>query len=128
MEKIKISSIVIMFLILSNLDLTISKQEITSGIYGIVKRGPIKNIVREGEPSEEPFAGRFNVVNENDKVIHSFDTGNDGQFRIFLVEGEYTIIPDATTLISRPKFQKRKFIVYQDSMSYKEFIFDTGIR
>ncbi|MBN1638671.1 MAG: hypothetical protein JW866_06880 [Ignavibacteriales bacterium] len=127
MKKIKILLVVLLLLILSNLDLIISKQKITSGIYGIVKRGPIKNIVREREPSEEPFVGRFNIVNKNKRVIHSFDTGIDGQFRIFLAEGEYTLIPDETSPISRPKFQKRNFTVKKDSLSYYEFFFETGI-
>jgi hypothetical protein len=65
-----------------------------SGIEGIITLGPTHGgPVRPGIPDSKPFAnGTFVVENENG-VVTSFSTNDQGQFRISVGPGHYRVSP-----------------------------------
>jgi hypothetical protein len=68
------------------------KPEPGTGIEGIISAGPVHGgPSRVGVPDSRPLANvAFVVQNENGPVT-SFTTDDQGQFRVFLARGRYTV-------------------------------------
>ncbi|HEX4665057.1 MAG TPA: hypothetical protein VH207_00550 [Chthoniobacterales bacterium] len=64
-----------------------------NGIEGTISAGPTRGgPVREGEPSSAPVANISFLVKQGDRVITSFQTDEQGHFRVLLDPGHYTIV------------------------------------
>jgi hypothetical protein len=64
-----------------------------SGIEGTITFGPTQpGPIRADAPGSKPLANvRFVVKNENEAVVASFTTDNEGRFRTSLAPGHYTV-------------------------------------
>jgi hypothetical protein len=63
-----------------------------TGIEGTISLGPIHGgPIRAGVPSARPFANIDFVVMEKEHTVASFKTDEQGQFRISLPPGHYTV-------------------------------------
>lgn len=106
-----------------------SEIELSSGIEGQVIRGPIKGgpeII--GEVNEEPFSALFHVQDPTEKTVKSFTSDENGEFKIQLPPGEYSVVPDNSAPLMMPSAQSKKVTVSKDLFLYQVFYFDTGIR
>src|ERR1044072_3794912 len=65
----------------------------TTGLTGIVTRGPITPVGRVDVPCEAPFSATFNVERSGRRVAQ-FQSDASGQFTVFLGPGGYTIVPN----------------------------------
>ena len=64
-----------------------------SGIEGIISAGPTRGgPVRRGEPSSAPVSDMSFLVKRGDRVITSFQTDEQGHFRVLLDPGHYTVV------------------------------------
>lgn len=68
------------------------KPEPETGVVGVISAGPVQGgPSREGIPDSRPLANtEFRVVQEN-KTVASFQTDDQGRFKISLPPGHYTI-------------------------------------
>lgn len=104
-------------------------ESITSGIEGVVLRGPICPVVQEGEPCpDEPFAAEFNVLDQDENQLATFQTGDDGMFEIELPAGSYLIVPEETAPVINPASQMKQVTVEEEQVTSVTLLFDTGIR
>ena len=71
---------------------------VTSGLRGVVMRGPIKPVCDINDPCEEPAAGIVLRFTRNGVVVARVRTGSAGGYRVKLRPGRYGV----TTPTRRP--------------------------
>ncbi len=65
----------------------------TSGIEGTISAGPVHGgPVRADAPGSAALAGMAFVVKQDDKVVTTFQTDEQGHFRVLLPRGHYTVV------------------------------------
>lgn len=105
-----------------------NKEEITTGLEGIVYRGPINPVAIEGQVNDAPFSALFRVYNLKNKLITSFSSNVAGEYNVMLAPGNYKIIPDKSTPIISAESQVKEITVNQSGITNLDLYFDTGIR
>jgi hypothetical protein len=99
-----------------------------TGIKGKVLRGPtVPGPTIAGESDEAPFHACFHVLSSK-QVVARFEADENGNFKVLLPPGEYTIIPDASAPIPYPKRQTKDVTVPEDGFAEVTLRFDTGMR
>jgi hypothetical protein len=101
----------------------------STGIEGQLLRGPVcPGPIRPGQVFEVPLEATFHVLDRRGRVVKTFSTNADGQFRIALRPGAYTLVPDDTTPILRPATQQHPVVVAEHAFTQLRIVFDTGLR
>ena len=99
-----------------------------TGIEGTVLIGPIRpGPAMAGQSDEAPFRASFLVLDSEHKVA-SFESDDQGYFKVLLPAGEYTIVPVKSTPILFPGRQKKTVTVPEDGFANVTLRFDTGMR
>jgi hypothetical protein len=94
-----------------------------TGLHGLVTRGPITPVCKEGVPCSAP-AKHITIRFVRNGVVKSAVTGDDGRYSITLTGGTYAVrFPSA-----RFGFRPRIVFVPAGRMSTRNFSIDTGIR
>jgi hypothetical protein len=100
-----------------------------SGIYGQTLLGPTcPGPIRPEatECADRPYQVKINILNEKGQLIQQFETDMDGQFRISLEPGIYTLHPELKGLY--PSAGDQTVEVLPNQFIEVIIIFDTGIR
>jgi hypothetical protein len=99
-----------------------------TGLEGVVVRGPIAPVCREGAPCDAPFAARFDVERAG-RTVASFESDSGGRFAVRLAPGSYVIVPAASAPLMAPRSQRRQVEVEESpGRTPVALSFDTGIR
>jgi hypothetical protein len=98
----------------------------TSGLRGVVMRGPIKPVCDESNPCEEPAAGVVLRFSRGGVVVARVKTGSRGGYRVTLRPGRYSV----TTPNRRPGMglQPEVVRVPKGRVARVDFRLDTGIQ
>lgn len=100
----------------------------TTGLTGLVIRGPVTPVCRVDVPCDAPFSATFSVERSGRRVTQ-FQSDAAGQFTVFLAPGAYTIVPAADAPIISPTTQGKSVTVADNGMlTVVRLTFDTGIR
>jgi hypothetical protein len=100
----------------------------TTGLTGVVMRGPVTPVCRVDVPCDAPFSATF-TVEQGDRRIAQFQSDAAGQFTVYLKPGAYTIVPAADAPIIGAAFQRKSVTVVDNGMlTVVRLTFDTGIR
>ena len=99
----------------------------TSGLAGVVVRGPIQPVCQVEVPCEAPFSADF-TVEENGRAIATFRSDGQGRFDVRLAPGTYLIVPSENAPIISPRNQTKQVVVGVDKSTDVRLEFDTGIR
>lgn len=100
-----------------------------TGIDGRVFRGPLHGgPIEEGEVSEEGFKATFLIHTVGGGEVTSFESGNDGSFRVEVPAGSYQLIPDGSAPLLHPEQQVKEVAVVDGAFTTVDLHFDTGIR
>lgn len=105
-----------------------NKEEIITGLEGVVYRGPIIPVETEGQVNDAPFSALFRVYNLKNKLIISFSSNAAGEFKVMLAPGNYKIIPDNSAPIMGAESQVKEITVNPIGITNTDLYFDTGIR
>ena len=99
---------------------------LTSGLRGVVMRGPTKPICSDTEPCEEPAAGVVLRFKQGDRVVARVTTGSAGGYRVKLRPGRYAV----TTPNRRPGtgLTPRFVRVPTGRVARVDFHLDTGLQ
>ena len=100
---------------------------LTTGLTGIVVRGPITPVCQIQVPCDAPFSADFSVE-QNGKVVSRFRSDQDGRFSIMLEPGAYRVVPAADAPIIFPTSQAKTVNVLASGLTEIRLTFDTGIR
>ena len=100
----------------------------TTGLTGVVMRGPVTPVCRVDVPCDAPFSATFNVERSGRRVAQ-FQSDAAGQFTVLLAPGTYTVVPNSDAPIISPSSQMKPVTVADNGMlTTVRLMFDTGIR
>jgi hypothetical protein len=100
----------------------------TTGLTGVVLRGPITPVCRVDVPCDAPFSAGFTVQRAGQRVAQ-FQSDASGQFTVLLAPGVYTVMPNADAPIISPSSQVKSVTVADTGqLTVVRLTFDTGIR
>lgn len=111
-------------------DLNSSRANVTSGVAGIVRRGPIAPVEREGVDNTAPMADATIVIDraEGGRVGHVV-SDRDGLFFVSLAPGVYVFTPQhAAGGLDSGAPAPERVTVSAGGVSEVRFEYDTGIR
>jgi hypothetical protein len=99
---------------------------VTSGLRGVVMRGPTKPVCSDTEPCEEPAAGVVLRFSRANVVVARVKTGTAGGYRVKLRPGRYAV----TTPNRRPGagLTPRVVRVPSGRVGRVDFHLDTGLQ
>jgi hypothetical protein len=102
-------------------------HDLTSGLRGVVMRGPTEPVCRDIEPCEEPAAGVVLRFTREDRLVARVTTGSAGGYRVKLRPGRYAV---TTTPNRRPGvgLTPRLVRVPTGRVARVDFHLDTGIQ
>lgn len=100
----------------------------TTGLTGVVMRGPVMPVCRVDVPCDAPFSATFNVE-RNGRRVTQFHSDTAGQFTVFLAPGTYTVVPSSDAPLLSPSSQLKSVTVADSgTLTIVRLTFDTGIR
>jgi hypothetical protein len=99
----------------------------TTGLTGVVLRGPITPVCQFDVACDAPFSAGFTVERDQRAVAH-FRSNAAGHFTVRLQPGTYRIVPDADAPVISPTSQAKVVEVDQVGLTEVRLVFDTGIR
>jgi hypothetical protein len=102
-------------------------SRLTSGLRGVVMRGPTKPVCDDTEPCEEPAAGVVLRFRRGDVVVARVTTAGAGGYRVRLRPGRYGVTTPSTR---RPgaALSPRVVRVPTGRIARVDFHIDTGIQ
>jgi hypothetical protein len=98
-----------------------------TGLEGVVRRGPIMPVCREGEPCDAPFSAAFEI-RDGQQVVARFRSDSTGHFLATVIPGDYTVVPDSSAPLLGASYQTRAVTVGPHGLTHVDLAFDTGIR
>ena len=105
-----------------------STPSTTTGLTGVVIRGPVTPVCRVDVPCDAPFSATF-MVEQNGRRVAQFQSDAAGQFTVYLKPGPYMIVPSADAPIIGASLQSKSVTVADNGMlTVVRLTFDTGIR
>lgn len=104
-----------------------SGSSTSTGLEGVVRRGPIQPVCWPDEACIAPFSARFEV-RSGDRLITSFRSDSAGRFLVRLAPGEYMVVPDSLSPLLGAIWQTHAVVVGSAGLTHVELDFDTGIR
>src|SRR6059036_1847781 len=98
----------------------------TTGLTGVVTRGPVTPVCRVDVPCDAPFSARFNVQKSGQRAAQ-FESDASGRFTVMLAPGSYTVVPNADAPIISPTLQVKTVSVLDNgTLTVVQLMFDTG--
>jgi hypothetical protein len=104
-----------------------SPPSLTSGLRGVVMRGPTTPVCRATEPCEEPAPGVVLRFKQGDRVVARVTTGSAGGYRVWLRPGRYAVTTPARRRVGTgltPRFVR----VPTGRVARVDFHVDTGLQ
>jgi hypothetical protein len=99
----------------------------SSGLRGVVMRGPISPVCHADEPCSEPAGNVTLLFARNGRVMGRSTTDNAGRYRVALPAGVYRVSRTASRGIGRG-LEPRQARVQAGRFVRVDFSIDTGIR
>ena len=99
----------------------------TTGLTGIVVRGPVTPVCMVNVPCSAPFSATF-TVNRGSSTVTSFQSDDQGHFTVMLYPGTYAVVPAVDAPLMNPSSQIKTVTVGATGLTTVELEFDTGIR
>jgi hypothetical protein len=99
----------------------------SSGLYGIVTRGPITPVCAAEQPCSAPAGGVTLLFVRNGHVVGRAVTHGDGGYRLRLPPGLYTVRRSGPAAVDR-KLEPNHARVRKARVLRVDFSIDTGIR
>jgi hypothetical protein len=99
----------------------------TTGLTGIVLRGPVTPVCQVDKPCDGPFSAEF-IVERNGNQVGQFRSDSAGIFTVWLSPGIYRIVPGSDAPLIAPTSQARQVEVGATGLTSVRLEFDTGIR
>ena len=99
----------------------------SSGLRGVVMRGPVTPVCMVGQPCDEPAANVRLVFLRNGKAVARVRTGRDGRYRLALAPGVYRVRTAVRPTIGRG-IEPQTVRVPRGRYARVDFSIDTGIR
>jgi hypothetical protein len=93
----------------------------TTGLHGIVMRGPVSPVCAAEQPCDEPAVGAVLTFSRNGAVVARAKVESEGKYRVVLRPGLYSVR-------ANHRIDPTTARVRSGRMSRVDFSIDTGIR
>ena len=100
---------------------------VSSGLHGVVMRGPIAPMCVAEEPCTEPAKNVTLLFSRNDRIVGHAVTDSAGRYRLHLPAGVYAVRRPPPVGIGRG-IEPNHARVYARRFVRVDFLIDTGIR
>ena len=97
-----------------------------SGIAGQVSIRPVRPHATIGAPNVTPYQAKLDVLDASGHQVTSVETDPNGNFRIALPPGKYTLRPQSPG--PYPRASEQTVVVSPKSFAQVRVVFDSGIR
>jgi Protein of unknown function (DUF1416) len=94
----------------------------TTGLHGIVMRGPISPVCVAEQPCSEPAVGAVLLFSREGTVVARVKVGSEGRYRVFLRPGVYAV------RALHQRLDPTSARVHTGRPTRTDFSIDTGIR
>lgn len=103
-----------------------ASSTLTSGLRGVLMRGPIRPVCDDSQPCDAPAPGVVLRFKRGDRVVARVTTGTGGRYRVVLRPGRYAVTtPDRGPGAGlTPRFVQ----VHKARVARVNFHLDTGIQ
>ncbi len=104
-------------------------EKISSGIHAIATIGPTCPVMRippDPQCADRPYKADFKITKRGSFFSQSVSSGDNGEFNINLLPGEYTISTISQNIM--PRLSSVEFVVTQGKITELTLQFDSGIR
>lgn len=99
----------------------------STGLDGVVRRGPIQPVCWPDAACDAPFSARFDVRSGEHHITY-FQSDSAGLFVVRLAPGEYSVTVDSAAPLLGVMWQTHAVVVGPAGLTHVELNFDTGIR
>jgi hypothetical protein len=100
-----------------------------SGITGQALMGPMCPVMFEGQDCpDQPYQATLTVLDRSGKQLITFQTDEDGAFRVPLSPGEYILQPETPEGMPLPRSDRQEFSVLPGQFTSIIVSYDSGIR
>jgi hypothetical protein len=99
----------------------------TTGLTGVVLRGPIAPVCQVNVACDAPFSAGF-TVRLGSSTVARFRSDAAGAFTVALQPGTYQVVPDSDAPVISPLLQAKTVTVGSVGLTHVQLEFDTGIR
>jgi hypothetical protein len=103
-----------------------TSPRLTSGLRGVVMRGPTKPVCEDYEPCEEPAAGVLLQFRQSNRIVARVKTGSRGGYRVKLRPGRYGVTTPKRGVGAG--LTPRSVRVPKGRLARVDFHIDTGIQ
>lgn len=101
---------------------------VASGLYGVVRKGPVTPVCREGVPCNKPIAGVvLTFVGKSGSQWRATSKAN-GNYRLALQPGTYRVRVGTASATRFGSSVKPALVTVTGKFSHQNFLIDTGIR
>ena len=101
----------------------------SSGVFGHVTIGPVCPVVQVGEACpDKPYQATLIISTASGKKVTRIVTGEDGNFRVGLLPGDYLLQPQTPQNQPLPIGQEQAFAVTAGQFTELNVTYDSGIR
>jgi hypothetical protein len=104
-----------------------STAPLTTGLTGIITRGPITPVCMVNQSCDAPFSAHFSV-RQGSRTVATFQSDSTGAFVVLLAPGNYTVVAGNDAPVISPSSQSKPVTVGPSGLTYVQLSFDTGIR
>ena len=101
---------------------SVQATTVSSGLYGVVTRGPITPVCAAEVPCTAPAAGAVLVFSRNGTDVARVTAAGDGSYRVHLPAAAYAV------RTGHRRLEPTTTRVYASRMRHVDFSIDTGIR
>ncbi len=100
-----------------------------SGIEGAVTIGPMCPVERPDSPCpDQPYAATIVIEDDHGVEVARAQSGEDGRFRVDLVPGRYTLVPQSPDGAGLPYGAEQQAEVRAGEYTHVDVQYDSGIR
>lgn len=97
-----------------------------SGIEGHIEIRPVRSVQRAGDANSAPYQATITVLDGGGNTVTTFTSDEQGNFRVPLAPGTYTLRPDSPARY--PRASARSVVVAPRAFTRVDIVYDSGRR
>ncbi len=102
------------------------ESALDSGIEGHIEIRPVRSVERAGVSNSVPYEATVTVLDGQGNTVNTFTSDAQGNFRIALPPGPYTLRPESPARY--PRASTRSVVVAPRTFTRVDIIYDSGRR
>ena len=102
------------------------ERAVDSGIEGHIEIRPVRSVQRAGDANSAPYQATVTVLDGGGNTVTTFTSDEQGNFRVPLVPGTYTLRPESPARY--PRASARSVVVAPRAFTRVDVVYDSGRR